>query len=148
MKNLFVLLAVVLLSPSLAAAELETSYLNRDTDRAFIVDSGELAEFDSLLSLRRGDDERGRRSRRDSKLKYEGTGTAHLLANYYAKEFCSCIFVVGQEKKVCKRDVKHVSAVMGVDIDRGRKEIRTSSLLASGIARYVDERNGCMLIQD
>ncbi len=134
--TLIVFFGFLIGATSLFASTDESVSVNGNMGRAFITDAQELAEFDAKIT---------RRSR--DKLKYEGTRKRDLLAYYYAKEFCSCIFVVGQSKKVCKRDVKHVSALMGVKIDRERKEIRTKSLLAKGLARYTGEKYGCVLIK-
>ena len=78
-----------------------------------------------------------------------------VVAPYYAKELCSCLFVTGQPEEVCLDYVRHDLAALDdapiIDtdddavIDDSRRSVTVALLLNSATARYQDERLGCRL---
>ncbi|MBN1208548.1 MAG: hypothetical protein JXB05_27050 [Myxococcaceae bacterium] len=69
-----------------------------------------------------------------------------LVTAYTAKDACSCLFVMEREEEFCRAFVKASPAVARLTIDTEQKVVETSALLLWGArARYVDERNGCVM---
>ena len=78
-----------------------------------------------------------------------------VVAPYYAKELCSCLFVVGQPEDVCLDYVRYDLAVLDdapiIDtdddavIDNADRSVTVALLLNSATARYQDDRRGCRL---
>ena len=78
-----------------------------------------------------------------------------VVAPYYAKELCSCVFVVGQPTDTCLDHVRHDLAVLDdapiIDtdddavIDTGGRTVTVALLLNRATARYQNERLGCRL---
>ena len=78
-----------------------------------------------------------------------------IAAPYYAKELCSCLFVVGQSEEECLRYVRHDlgalddAPVIDTDddatIDYETRSVTVALLLNTATARYQGERLGCRL---
>ncbi len=77
---------------------------------------------------------------------------AHLLAlpasvsAFYAKEFCSCHFVVGNNKAYCHDFADPGYPVYDVLIDSKRKRVSVSAFGFENQAQYTDRRYGCHLV--
>jgi hypothetical protein len=82
--------------------------------------------------------------------------TAHeVVAPYYAKELCSCLFVAGQPEDACQAYVRHDLGVLDdapvidtdddATIDHHGRTVTVDLLLNSATARYRDARLGCRL---
>ncbi len=156
MKHLALILAALLFTLNFAHGESEFSLSEQVRKEGhlenidFIVDSDEMEAMKAKFEIEFGAeiiDIGVLTDKRDFKLKYEGTSWAKLSASYYAKEFCSCIFVVAQSEKVCKRNVKQVPLFTGLRIDRKRREIQARSFFAYSYARYENKRHGCILVE-
>jgi hypothetical protein len=76
-------------------------------------------------------------------------------ATYYAKELCSCLFVVGQSEAYCRsyaqEDIADLGDLPFVDLDDRAKidfdsrRVTVSLLFERVTASYVDTRRGCAL---
>jgi len=77
------------------------------------------------------------------------TGTPFkLLPGYYAKEFCSCYFVVGQDEEYCQENSFKIKfPALSFVIDDQKKEIVVKNLFRTGIAKWTSVRHGCQLMQ-
>lgn len=69
-----------------------------------------------------------------------------LVTSYTAKDFCSCVFVEGMDEDYCRRWTAARPAVTSASVDSENKRVKTRALLFwSQKARYVSERDGCVL---
>lgn len=68
-----------------------------------------------------------------------------IISSYYAKEFCSCYFVVGREEKACHTYVKQYIPIQDFHIDTESKKVTVTGLYRTNSAKYVSERYGCVL---
>jgi hypothetical protein len=68
-----------------------------------------------------------------------------ILSNYYAKELCSCLFVLGQEEDYCHHVVKHYIPISTYKIDHENRETMVSSLGVQAEATYFSQNLGCRL---
>ena len=81
--------------------------------------------------------------------------TRDVAAPYYAKELCSCLFVVGQPAEACldyvRYDLAALDEVPIIDtaddatIDWNARSVTVALLLNRATARYQDDRLGCRL---
>ena len=79
----------------------------------------------------------------------------NVVAPYYAKELCSCLFVVDRPTDICLDHVRHDLAVLDnvpiIDtdddavIDTDGRSVTVALLLNRATARYQNERLGCRL---
>jgi hypothetical protein len=68
-----------------------------------------------------------------------------LVTAYTAKDFCSCMFVMGRDEAYCRAWTKANPQVARIEVDVQHKLVRTSALtLWSGAARWKGEREGCV----
>jgi hypothetical protein len=65
----------------------------------------------------------------------------------FAKEVCSCIFVVGQTQNYCSEYHEQIFKVSAVEIDSEKKEVVAVGLGIQSVARFKSERHGCQLIE-
>ena len=69
-----------------------------------------------------------------------------LVTSYTAKDFCSCLFVMGMSEDYCRRWTKANPAVATVRVDHQERTVQTAAALLWGEkARFVNEREGCVL---
>lgn len=69
-----------------------------------------------------------------------------LVTAYTAKDACSCLFVMEREEAFCQAFVKASPAVARLTIDTEKKVVESTALLLwNARARFVDERQGCVL---
>lgn len=78
---------------------------------------------------------------------YPGTSEGQLLANYFAKEFCTCLFVVGQSEAICRKDVKFVSFLISYTVDAEKREVSTRNMLARAKGKWLDPKYGCRIVE-
>jgi len=67
------------------------------------------------------------------------------LSAYYAKEFCSCYFVLGRTEDQCHRSVKQYIEISGFSIDKTAKRVEVSGLGRTSSAQLVSGRFGCSI---
>ncbi|MEZ4744079.1 MAG: hypothetical protein R3B45_16795 [Bdellovibrionota bacterium] len=69
-----------------------------------------------------------------------------LLPGYYAKEFCSCYFVVHQTKDYCMENSFSIKLpTLSFEINEEAKSIKVANLMRTSIAQWQSERFGCVL---
>jgi hypothetical protein len=71
-----------------------------------------------------------------------------VVSSSYAKELCSCLFVVEQELEYCRRYSKQLLPVSSEKIDRNKKTVGATALGITSIAVYRSKRFGCGLLGD
>jgi hypothetical protein len=74
-------------------------------------------------------------------------------ATYYAKEMCSCLFVVGQSEAYCRPYAQEDIAGVGdlpftnldesAEIDTEKRSVTVSLLMQEATATQTDDRRGC-----
>jgi len=68
-----------------------------------------------------------------------------IISSYYAKEFCSCLYVVGQPEKFCHDYVRQYVPISSIDIDAHQRRITVTGLFVTNSARFVSAKTGCVL---
>jgi hypothetical protein len=71
------------------------------------------------------------------------TDAPEILANLYAKELCTCRYVVGLGSERCLAERKMLMRPSRVDWNDGDQSLRVRVLWATSSARRVSERFGC-----
>ncbi len=69
----------------------------------------------------------------------------HIISSYYAKEFCSCFFVVQNPEAYCHKYVKQYVPISSFSLDQKQKKVTVSGLGQTHSAVFVDRKNGCVL---
>ena len=70
----------------------------------------------------------------------------HVVAGYYTKELCSCVFVVGQSESFCKEQVRDDSVILsGLKIDTTNKTVSALYIYSLRTSHYRGEKYGCVL---
>jgi hypothetical protein len=68
-----------------------------------------------------------------------------IISSYYAKELCSCLYVVGQTETYCHSVVRQYVPISSFQIDASSRTVTVSGLGQTNRARFVDDRYGCVL---
>lgn len=71
------------------------------------------------------------------------TDAPEILANLYAKELCTCRFVIGQSLERCYENHANIMKPTTLEIDEAAKTVHVRVLWAVADARVVSERFGC-----
>lgn len=69
-----------------------------------------------------------------------------IVSSYYSKEYCSCRFVVGHPPEKCHQIYRSFLNPSSVQEDTEKKTITASGLGQTNQARFLSEREGCMLV--
>lgn len=70
-----------------------------------------------------------------------------VVSAFYAKEVCSCLFVVGQSEDYCHEYGKQIIPIWTKDIDRENKKVKAWGLWESTEARFISLRTGCQIVE-
>lgn len=80
---------------------------------------------------------------------------SYIIPAFYAKEMCSCLYVVGQKEEICHHYAGETLAMVGhIELDHENKTV-----IAEGVGfwmgmgqrvkgKYVNERFGCKIIYE
>ena len=68
-----------------------------------------------------------------------------IISSFYAKQMCSCLFVVGQTEERCRNESRQYVPISGYEIDWDGKAVTVSGLGRTNRAHFVNERLGCVL---
>lgn len=71
------------------------------------------------------------------------TDAPEILANLYAKELCTCRFIVGQSLERCYENHSNITLPSSLEWDEAGRKVRVRVFWASAEARVVSERLGC-----
>jgi len=71
------------------------------------------------------------------------TDAPEILANLYAKELCTCHFIVGQSLERCYENHAIITRPSSLEMDEGARSVRVRVLWASATAKVVSDRFGC-----
>ncbi|PIR23976.1 MAG: amidase [Deltaproteobacteria bacterium CG11_big_fil_rev_8_21_14_0_20_45_16] len=69
-----------------------------------------------------------------------------IISAYYAKEFCSCYYVMKQSEEHCHEWTKQWVPISSFSWDKDRKEIFVEGFFYKSRARWIGERQGCQLM--
>jgi hypothetical protein len=67
------------------------------------------------------------------------------VSAFYAKEVCSCLFVVGQDESYCHEYGKQIIPIWTKKIDLKEKTVEAFGLWESTSARFISKRSGCQI---
>lgn len=70
---------------------------------------------------------------------------SHIISSYYAKEMCTCVFVIEQKEETCHNIVRQYVPISEVVIDREQRAVTTTGLFQSNRAHFVSAQLGCTL---
>jgi hypothetical protein len=70
-----------------------------------------------------------------------------VISAHFAKEFCSCYYVVGQSQNYCESYVDEYIPVSGYEILESTKEIIARGLGQESAARFISQKFGCRLVR-
>ncbi len=68
-----------------------------------------------------------------------------VISSYYAKEYCSCHFVMKQSADYCHKHASQVIPIKGMSIDEANMSVSAWALGKHYTASYLGEREGCTL---
>lgn len=69
-----------------------------------------------------------------------------IPSRYYAKEMCSCLFVLERDEAFCRNEVDEYVPLGTITIDRDQKRVHASGFGFESSASVVDLRRGCRLL--
>lgn len=70
----------------------------------------------------------------------------HIISSYYAKELCTCLFVIEQKEETCHTIVRQYVPISEVLVDREARTVTTSGLFQTNRARFEGPQLGCTLV--
>ena len=68
-----------------------------------------------------------------------------ILPGFYAKEFCSCRFVMQQNDGYCRVYARQWLPISSLTVDEAARRITVTGLLVTRSARWISDREGCRL---
>ena len=68
-----------------------------------------------------------------------------IISAFYAKEYCSCYFVSGNEEKYCHDFARQWVPISDFQLDTSAKSVQVSGLGVTTKAQYLGQRFGCQL---
>ena len=68
-----------------------------------------------------------------------------ILPSFYAKEFCSCRYVMERPLEACHDYARQWLPISGFRIDEARKRVEVEALGVTRAARHISGREGCRL---
>lgn len=71
-----------------------------------------------------------------------------ILSSFYSKEFCSCTYVMNQSEEQCHNFARQWFPISEFEHDQANKEITVTGLGKTNKAKFVNERLGCVLVND
>ena len=70
-----------------------------------------------------------------------------VVSAFYAKEVCSCLFVVGQSEEYCHNYGKQIIPIWTKEIDKKNKKVKAWGLWESTQASFISLRHGCQIVE-
>ncbi len=70
-----------------------------------------------------------------------------VISSYYAKEFCSCHFVMKQSEAYCHNHASQVIPIKGKHVDEAKMTVTAWALGKRYTASYLGERVGCTITE-
>jgi hypothetical protein len=71
-----------------------------------------------------------------------------IPAGYYAKEFCSCRFVIGFDTSFCMDEVREFPSASRITVLEKEKRIEATLFGVMRTAKWMGPREGCRLMED
>ncbi|MCL6416077.1 hypothetical protein MIB92_10465 [Aestuariirhabdus sp. Z084] len=68
-----------------------------------------------------------------------------IISSYYAKEFCSCYFVMGNDEAFCHAYAEQWIPISDVELNTQQRWVQVSGLGRTQRASYFGQRQGCGL---
>lgn len=69
-----------------------------------------------------------------------------VVSSSFAKEFCSCYFVVEQDVNYCENNAKQIVPISKYKIDKEKKTIMGFGLGQNTLVEYRGKRLGCRIV--
>jgi hypothetical protein len=67
-----------------------------------------------------------------------------IISSYYAKEFCSCYFVIGQTKEFCHDYTRQYVPISDFQLNEEKKQVTVSGLGVTSVAEF-SKGTGCQV---
>lgn len=68
-----------------------------------------------------------------------------IISAYYAKEACTCLYVLLREESQCHEMVRQYVPISSFENDKAARQVRVRGLGRRSVATFVDARHGCRL---
>lgn len=69
-----------------------------------------------------------------------------VISSYYAKEMCTCVFVIEQSEDTCHNIVRQYVPISSVTVDRDNKSVTTTGMFRTNSAKFEGAQYGCTLV--
>lgn len=71
---------------------------------------------------------------------------ASIPSRYYAKETCTCRFVLELPEEFCTKEVKEFIPSGKIEVDTDQRVVTSSKFFRKSIARWISKIEGCRVI--
>jgi hypothetical protein len=68
-----------------------------------------------------------------------------IISSWYAKEFCSCHFVVGRDVDFCHNIARQWVSIDDFQLNESERTVTVTGLWRTNTARFDGQRAGCVL---
>jgi hypothetical protein len=70
-----------------------------------------------------------------------------IISSYYAKEACSCLYVLERDEAQCHEMVRQYVPISAFENDKAGRKVSVRGLGRRSVAAYIDDRHGCRLTE-
>ena len=70
-----------------------------------------------------------------------------IISAYYAKEACSCLYVLERNEAQCHEMVRQYVPISSFHNDSAAKRVSVRGLGRDSVAAFIDARHGCRLVE-
>lgn len=70
-----------------------------------------------------------------------------IISAYYAKEACSCLYVLQRSEPQCHEMVRQYVPISSFRNDAASKKVSVRGLGRDSVAAFIDARHGCRLVE-
>lgn len=70
-----------------------------------------------------------------------------VLPSYYAKQYCSCFYVMGQSPKYCHNWTRQWAPISDFQHNEESQEIFVTAFRSNSRAKFISDKKGCRIIE-
>ncbi len=71
-----------------------------------------------------------------------------IISSFYSKEYCSCFYVMKQSEEQCHNFARQWVPISEFKSDTEKKEVIVTGLGRTNKAVYLNEKQGCVLVNE